>query len=51
MEFVRTEPRVLWGVLTPYHLGAVALALLMAVHWAVDERVKRAMNPSSPGVV
>jgi prolipoprotein diacylglyceryltransferase len=51
MEFVRSEPRVLWGTFTPYHLGAVALALLMAALWVVDERRKRTMNPSSSGVV
>ena len=39
MEFIRSEPRVLAG-LTPYHLGSLALILVMGVLWGVDERAK-----------
>lgn len=39
VEFVRTEPRV-WLGLTAYQYGAAALAALMAVFWALDERLK-----------
>jgi prolipoprotein diacylglyceryltransferase len=40
IEFIRVEPRV-WAGLTAYQLGAAALAVLLAAHWALDERRKR----------
>lgn len=40
MEFIRTEPRVAWG-LTAYQIGAFAFAAILAALWAVDERAKR----------
>lgn len=40
IEFVRTEPRVLWG-LTAYQIGAGVFAAALAVHWKVDQRTKR----------
>ena len=39
IEFVRTEPRVVWG-LTAYQVGAAVFAAALAVHWKVDARLK-----------
>ncbi|KAF0245624.1 MAG: prolipoprotein diacylglyceryl [Planctomycetota bacterium] len=38
IEFVRTEPRIAWG-LTAYQFGAAAFAAALAVHWVVDSRL------------
>jgi prolipoprotein diacylglyceryltransferase len=49
MEFIRTEPRVLWG-LTAYQLGAVAMAVVLALLWTHDERLKRSASfAAEPG--
>ncbi len=45
IEFVRTEPRVALG-LTPYQVGAAALALVMALLWWHDERQKSRIIPA-----
>lgn len=48
IEFVRTEPRVAWG-LTAYQFGAVAFAAALGVQAAFDERAKRAASrPARP---
>jgi phosphatidylglycerol---prolipoprotein diacylglyceryl transferase len=38
IEFVRTEPRIAWG-LTAYQFGAAAFATALAIHWVVDARL------------
>jgi phosphatidylglycerol:prolipoprotein diacylglycerol transferase len=43
MEFIRTEPRVAWG-LTAYQFGAAALVLLMLLLWWHDERLKECLS-------
>ena len=47
IEFIRTEPRVALG-LTPYQYGSVAMALVMALLWWRDERLKRSLSAPSP---
>ena len=39
VEFARTEPRVAWS-LTAYQFGAAAMAVLLALHWVADEKLK-----------
>lgn len=48
IEFVRTEPRIAWG-LTAYQFGAAAFAAALAVHWVVDARLYG--GASSPATV
>jgi prolipoprotein diacylglyceryltransferase len=43
IEFIRTEPRIAWG-LTAYQFGAAALAAVMALLWRLDERAKRSLS-------
>lgn len=47
IEFIRTEPRIAWG-LTGYQWGAAALAATMALLWVHDERRKRSALPPLP---
>jgi prolipoprotein diacylglyceryltransferase len=47
-EFLRTEPRVAWG-LTAYQLGAAGLAAVMGLLWWKDERAKQAQGSASSG--
>jgi prolipoprotein diacylglyceryltransferase len=47
VEFVRTEPRVAWG-LTAYQLGALALAALMSGLWWLDDLRKRREQALAP---
>jgi phosphatidylglycerol:prolipoprotein diacylglycerol transferase len=42
IEFIRTEPRIAWG-LTGYQIGAALMAVVLAALWAWDERLKRAV--------
>lgn len=44
-EFVRHEPKVALG-LTAYQYGAAALAVVMALLWRHDERLKRSSSSS-----
>jgi prolipoprotein diacylglyceryltransferase len=48
-EYLRTEPRVAWG-LTAYQFGAAVLAALMGLLWAADERRKRSLRPAAPSL-
>jgi prolipoprotein diacylglyceryltransferase len=41
-EFVRTEPRIAWG-LTAYQFGAAAMIAVLALLWRLDERAKRTL--------
>lgn len=50
IEFVRTEPRI-WASLTAYQFGAAGLAIMMAVLWMRDERLKRALLAEDAGQV
>jgi phosphatidylglycerol---prolipoprotein diacylglyceryl transferase len=43
VEFIRTEPRIAWG-LTGYQLGAAAMAVVLIFLWIHDERVKRSLS-------
>jgi prolipoprotein diacylglyceryltransferase len=43
VEFIRTEPRLAWG-LTGYQWGSAAMAVVLVLLWMHDERLKR--NPS-----
>jgi len=44
VEFIRTEPRVAWG-LSAYQLGALGLAAVMALLWWHDEKLKSLPAP------
>jgi phosphatidylglycerol:prolipoprotein diacylglycerol transferase len=42
VEFIRTEPRVAWG-LTAYQFGAAGMAAVLMLLWWLDERAKRSL--------
>jgi prolipoprotein diacylglyceryltransferase len=46
IEFLRTEPRVAFG-LTAYQFGAAAFALVLAILWHRDERLKTSVAPAA----
>ena len=46
VEFIRTEPRLAWG-LTGYQLGSAAMAIVLALLWMHDERLKRIAAPEA----
>ena len=50
IEFVRTEPRIAWG-LTAYQFAAAAMIALLGVHWRLDERAKKALPAPSAAVL
>jgi prolipoprotein diacylglyceryltransferase len=47
IEFVRTEPRVAWG-LTAYQFGSAAMIAVLALLWHLDERAKKALPAATP---
>jgi len=44
VEFIRSEPRLAWG-LTGYQWGAAAMAAILVALWLQDERLKRTDSP------
>ncbi len=46
VEFIRTEPRLLWG-LTGYQFGAAAFAAVLAALWAHDEGLKKRVSAAA----
>jgi prolipoprotein diacylglyceryltransferase len=46
IEFIRTEPRVALS-LTAYQFGAAAFALVLAILWWRDERLKTSVAPAA----
>jgi len=50
IEFIRTEPRIAWG-LTAYQFGSAAMIAVLAVLWRLDERAKKALPAVTAEVV